>query len=177
MHREPPSPIPGLRSSQSGLQDQVHLDHQEDVMFVNRHSILLASAIVAAAAIAPAILRAETPAPAGASVYFINLKDGDQVTSPVKVQFGLTGMGIAPAGIERPNTGHHHLFIDTRLSDAQAKSAVPMDSQHVHFGGGQTETTLMLPAGQHTLQLVLGDFQHIPFAPPIVSPVINITVK
>jgi hypothetical protein len=148
-------------------------------MFVSRRSILLASVVVAAAAaaIAPAILRAETPAPAGASVYFINLKDGDQVTSPVKVQFGLTGMGIAPAGIERPNTGHHHLFIDTRLSDAQAKAAVPMDSQHVHFGGGQTETTLMLPAGAHTLQLVLGDFQHIPFAPPIVSPVINITVK
>ena len=147
-------------------------------MLVTRRSIFLASVLaVAGAAIAPAILRAETPAPAGASVYFINVKDGDTVTSPLKVQFGLTGMGIAPAGIERPNTGHHHLFIDTRLSDAQAKSAVPMDSQHVHFGGGQTETTLMLPAGQHTLQLVLGDFQHIPFAPPIVSPVITVTVK
>ena len=147
-------------------------------MLVTRRSIFLASVLaVAGAAIAPAILRAETPAPAGASVYFINVKDGDTVASPLKVQFGLTGMGIAPAGIERPNTGHHHLFIDTRLSDAQAKSAVPMDSQHVHFGGGQTETTLMLPAGQHTLQLVLGDFQHIPFAPPIVSPVITVTVK
>jgi hypothetical protein len=155
--------------------------HQEDVMFVNRRSILLVSVVVAAAAaaaaIAPAVLRAETPAPAGATVYFINLKDGDMVTSPFKVQFGLTGMGIAPAGIERPNTGHHHVFVDTRLADADAKSPIPMNTQHLHFGGGQTETTLMLPAGTHTLQLVLGDWSHIPFVPPIVSPVINVTVK
>jgi hypothetical protein len=153
--------------------------HQEDVMFANRRSILLVSAAVAAtaAAIAPAMLRAETPAPAGATVYFINLKDGDSVTSPFKVQFGLTGMGIAPAGIERPNTGHHHVFVDTGLAEADAKSPIPMNTQHLHFGGGQTETTLMLPAGQHTLQLVLGDWSHIPFVPPIVSPVINITVK
>jgi hypothetical protein len=152
----------------------------EDVMLATRRSIFLVSAVTAvaaAAAIAPAILRGETPAPAGATVYFINLKDGDTVTSPFKVQFGLTGMGIAPAGIERPNTGHHHVFIDTRLSDAEAKSPVPMDPKHLHFGGGQTEATLMLPAGPHTLQLVLGDFSHVPFVPPIVSPVINITVR
>ena len=148
--------------------------------FSPRELVCCGAAIMTAAvtaAIALAQTPPQTPSPAGAAAYIINLKDGDMVASPFKVQFGLTGMGIAPAGIERPNTGHHHLFIDTRLSDAQAKSAVPMDSQHVHFGGGQTETTLMLPAGAHTLQLVLGDFQHIPFAPPIVSPVINITVR
>jgi hypothetical protein len=110
-------------------------------------------------------------------VYFINLKNGDTVTSPFKVQFGLTGMGIAPAGIQRDRTGHHHVFVDTTLTDTQAKSAIPMDTQHLHFGAGQTETMLMLPAGQHTLQLVLADWSHIPFEPPIVSPVITITVK
>jgi hypothetical protein len=143
-------------------------------MFANRRLFV---SVLAIAALAPALVRAETPAPAGATVYFINLKNGDTVTSPFKVQFGLTGMGIAPAGIQRDRTGHHHVFVDTTLTDAQAKSAIPMDTQHLHFGGGQTETMLMLPPGQHTLQLVLGDWSHIPFEPPIVSPVITITVK
>jgi Domain of unknown function (DUF4399) len=121
--------------------------------------------------------RAQTAAPAGASVYFINLKDKDTVTSPFKVQFGLAGMGIAPAGVEKDKTGHHHLLIDAKLSDEEAKAPVAMDAQHMHFGGGQTETTLTLPPGQHTLQLVLGDWSHIPFSPPVASPVITITVK
>ncbi len=121
--------------------------------------------------------RAETPAPPGAAVYFINLKDRDTVTSPFKVQFGLIGMGVAPAGVEKEKTGHHHLLIDTKLSDEQAKEPLPMDPQHMHFGGGQTETTLTLPPGEHTLQLVLGDWSHVPFAPPIVSPVITVMVK
>jgi Domain of unknown function (DUF4399) len=120
---------------------------------------------------------AQTAAPPGATVYFINLKDKATVTSPFKVQFGLTGMGIAPAGVEKDKTGHHHLLIDTKLSDEEAKAALPMDAQHMHFGGGQTETTLTLPPGEHTLQLVLGDWSHIPFAPPIVSPVITVKVK
>ncbi|HEV7982647.1 MAG TPA: DUF4399 domain-containing protein [Xanthobacteraceae bacterium] len=140
-------------------------------------TVLIALSAIAAAAISPATLRAETPAPAGASVYFINLKDGETVTSPFKVQFGLSGMGIAPAGVERERTGHHHLLIDTQLSADDAKAAIPMDAKHMHFGGGQTETNLTLPPGPHTLQLVLGDWSHIPFAPPIVSPVIKITVK
>ena len=132
---------------------------------------------VAVAALAATRASAQTPSPPGAAVYFINLKDGDTVTSPFKVEFGLSGMGVAPAGTQAPNTGHHHLLIDTQLSPAQLKEAIPADPQHRHFGGGQTETSLTLPAGQHTLQLVLGDWQHVPHNPPVMSAVIKITVK
>jgi hypothetical protein len=125
----------------------------------------------------PTAAQAQTAAPAGASVYFINIKDKDTVTSPFKVQFGLTGMGVAPAGVEKDKTGHHHLLVDAKLTDEEAKAPLPMDAQHMHFGGGQTETTLTLPPGQHTLQLVMGDWSHIPFSPPIVSQVITVTVK
>lgn len=139
--------------------------------------VSLAAAFVAVAALAPTITLAETPSPPGAAVYFINLKDGDTVTSPFKVQFGLTGIGVAPAGSQNPNTGHHHLLIDSQLSPEQMKQPIPADAQHRHFGGGQTEAVLMLPAGQHTLQLVFADGSHIPHNPPVVSPVINVTVK
>ena len=125
----------------------------------------------------PAAALGQTPAPPNASLYFISPKDGDTVTSPFKVQFGLSGMGVAPAGVEKPNTGHHHLIIDTTLSPDELKQPIPSDSKHLHFGGGQTETMVTLPPGQHTLQLVLGDWTHIPFNPPIMSPVITVTVK
>ena len=137
-----------------------------------RRSLLLAAMIGI-----PAIALAETAAPPNAVVYFINLKDGDTVTSPFKVQFGLSGMGVAPAGIEKANTGHHHLLIDATLSAEELKQPIASDAKHVHFGGGQTETTVTLPPGQHTLQLVLGDWTHLPFNPPIMSPVITVTVK
>lgn len=120
---------------------------------------------------------AETPSPAGAKVYFINLKDGQTVTSPFLVQFGLSGMGIAPAGVDKPNTGHHHLLIDTTLSGDQLKQPIPADDKHRHFGLGQTEAMVALPPGRHTLQLVLGDWSHIPHAPPVMSDVITITVQ
>lgn len=139
--------------------------------------VSLAAAFVAATALAATITLAETPSPPGATVYFINLKDGDTVMSSFKVQFGLTGMGVAPAGSQNPNTGHHHLLIDTQLSPEQMKQPIPADAQHRHFGGGQTEAVLMLPAGQHTLQLVFADGSHIPHNPPVVSPVITVTVK
>jgi hypothetical protein len=137
-----------------------------------RRSLLLAVMIGI-----PAIALAETAAPPNAAVYFINLKDGDTVTSPFKVQFGLSGMGVAPAGVERANTGHHHLLIDVTLSAEELKQPIPGDAKHVHFGGGQTEAMVTLPPGRHTLQLVLGDWTHIPFNPPIMSPVITVTVK
>ena len=105
-----------------------------------RH-ILLLSLTIAAAATA----NAETAAPPNAVVYFINLKDGDAVKSPFKIQFGLSGMGVAPAGVEKQNTGHHHLLIDATLTPEQAKEPIPADDHHLHFGGGQTETTLTLP--------------------------------
>jgi len=140
--------------------------------FAFRRSLLIAIAIGV-----PVVALAETPAPRNASVYIISPKDGDTVTSPFKVQFGLSGMGVAPAGVERPNTGHHHLIIDATLSPEELKQPIASDAQHMHFGGGQTETMLTLPPGTHTLQLVLGDWTHVPFNPPIMSPVITVTVK
>ncbi len=131
-------------------------------------------AALAAAGLMPAL--AQTPSPAGATVYFINLKDGQEVKSPFLVQFGLSGMGVAPAGVEKPNTGHHHLLIDTTLTPEQLKEPIPADDQHRHFGGGQTEAMITLPKGKHTLQLVLGDWSHIPHVPPVTSKVITITV-
>jgi Domain of unknown function (DUF4399) len=147
----------------------------ENMMSLTPRAVLFGA--VAVTLLSSIVARAETPAPPGAAVYFINLKDRATVTSPLKVQFGLTAMGIAPAGVEKEKTGHHHLLIDSKLSDEEAKTPLPMDAQHMHFGGGQTETTLTLPPGEHTLQLVLGDWTHIPFAPPIVSPVITVRVK
>jgi hypothetical protein len=105
------------------------------------------------------------------------LKDGARVKSPFLVQFGLSGIGVAPAGVEKPNTGHHHLLIDTKLTPDQMKTAIPADDTQKHFGGGQTKTMVTLPKGKHTLQLVLGDWSHIPHQPPIMSQVIAVTVR
>jgi len=115
------------------------------------------------------------PSPAGAKVYFISPADGQTVSNPVIVRFGLTGMGVAPAGIDMPNTGHHHLIIDKPQPPAGV--AIPTDDNHRHFGGGQTEASVTLPPGKHTLQLVLGDFVHSLHNPPVVSERITITVK
>lgn len=109
------------------------------------------------------------------SVYFIEPVDDAIVTSPVTVKFGLKNFGVAPAGIERDKTGHHHLIIDAPLPDL--KLPVPADANHIHFGGGQTETTLELKPGKHTLQLLMGNHLHIPHATPVKSDVITITVK
>ena len=119
----------------------------------------------------------ETPAPADAKVYFINIKDGDTVTSPITIQFGLSGMGIAPAGTKVENTGHHHLIIDATLTPEELTQPLPVDDHHRHFGGGQTEAMVTLPSGKHTLQLVLGDWTHIPHSPPVMSDVITVTVR
>ena len=133
----------------------------------------VSAALVLAATIAWAQER--TPSAPGAEVYIISPKDGAKVSSPFVVQFGLKGMGIAPAGIKFDNTGHHHLLIDT---DAPADSSAPLPASDkvVHFGKGQTETTLTLPPGKHTLQLLLGDFSHVPHNPPVVSKKITVTV-
>ncbi len=120
---------------------------------------------------------AQTPAPKDAKVYFINLKNGATVKSPFLVQFGLSGMGVAPAGVEKPDTGHHHLIIDAKLTPDEMKAPLPADDHHKHFGGGQTEAMIALPKGKHTLQLVLGDWSHVPFSPPVVSQVITVTVR
>ena len=118
----------------------------------------------------------KTKAPDNASVYFLSPKDGETVSSPFTVRFGLKGMGVAPAGVTNPNTGHHHLLIDM-ATPPDFNAALPVTDNIKHFGGGQTETELTLPAGKHTLQLVLGDALHIPHEKPIVSEKITITVK
>lgn len=119
---------------------------------------------------------ARTPAPAGAAVYFIAPANGEVVKSPVTVKFGLKGMGVAPAGVDNPKTGHHHLLIDVAKLPAM-DSPLPADANHKHFGGGQTETSVELAPGTHTLQLLVGDMNHIPHDPPIISEKITITVK
>ncbi|MFT4046453.1 MAG: DUF4399 domain-containing protein [Solimonas sp.] len=116
-----------------------------------------------------------TPAPANAKVYFINLKDGDTVSSPVKVQFGLSNAGVAPAGFNKDGTGHHHLLIDK--PEVDYTQPLPMTDQIKHFGGGQTEATLDLKPGKHTLQLLFADWKHQPFNPAVQSDPITITVK
>ena len=119
---------------------------------------------------------AREPSPAGAEVYIISPKDGAKVKGPVTVVFGLKGMGIAPAGIKFDNTGHHHLILD---ADAPANLALPLpaDAHNIHFGKGQTETTLTLPAGQHTLQLLLADSLHTAHDPAVLSKKVTITVE
>jgi hypothetical protein len=111
-----------------------------------------------------------------ARVYIISPTDGEVVSSPLTVRFGLKGMGVAPAGVDRPNTGHHHLLVDLVELPA-AGSPIPADEHHIHFGGGQTETTLELAPGKHTLQLIMGNQNHVPHDPPVVSERITITVK
>ena len=118
---------------------------------------------------------ARTPAPSDAEVYIIAPQDGDTVTSPVTVKFGLRGMGVAPAGVDKPNTGHHHLLIDA--GPPALDKPIPADANHKHFGGGQTETVIELAPGKHTLQLIMGDKFHIPHEPPVMSRKITITVK
>jgi len=117
-----------------------------------------------------------TPSPEGAEVYIISPADGATVSNPVLVQFGLRGMGVAPAGIAKENTGHHHLLIDLDQPPALDKP-LPSDAHHRHFGGGQTEVMLDLVPGKHTLQLLLGDQAHIPHQPPVISEPVTITVE
>lgn len=126
-----------------------------------------------AANVPPAFPR--KPAPEGARVYIVAPEDGAVVSNPVRVVFGLSGMGVAPAGIAWDDAGHHHLLIDT---DPPALSApIPSDDRHVHFGLGQTETELTLEPGEHRLQLLLGDEVHVPHEPPVMSEPITITVR
>jgi len=113
--------------------------------------------------------------PKEAALYFISPEDGATLTSPVTVRFGLREMGVAPAGVQKPSTGHHHLVIDADLPPMDLP--VPKDDQHLHFGAGQTEVELELAPGRHTLQLVLGDHNHMPHDPPVVSEQITIHVK
>jgi hypothetical protein len=130
----------------------------------------------AAFAQSPATAPAAAPA-AGAEVYIISPRDGETVHGPVTVRFGLKGMGIAPAGVKFDNTGHHHLLVDTDIGDLKLADPLPASDKILHFGKGQTETTLNLGKGRHTLQLLFADYAHRSFDPPLHSARITITVN
>jgi hypothetical protein len=139
--------------------------------------LFAAAFLTSTIALSGPVLAGETPAPEGAAVYFINVKNGDTLSNPVTIKFGLKGMGVAPAGTEKEHTGHHHLIINEAIEGEELNEPIPADDNHIHFGGGQTEKTLELPAGTHTLQLILGDWSHIPHNPPMMSEKITVTVK
>ena len=139
-------------------------------------------AAMMAIAVAGVVSAGETPSAPGATVYMINIEDGATVKGPVKVLFGLSGMGVAPAGTEAENTGHHHMLVNRPpwgegANDAEYDEVgLPSDDNHKHYGKGQTEATYDLAPGTHTLQLVFGDLFHVPHNPPVVSEQITITV-
>jgi Domain of unknown function (DUF4399) len=137
--------------------------------------LILALGVCLAAAVATAADR--LPAPAGAEVYIITPSNNSTVHGPITVQFGLKGMGIAPAGIKFDNTGHHHLLVDTDVSELNLDAPMPATDKILHFGKGQTETSLTLAPGKHTLQLVFADYLHQSFDPPLLSKKITITVN
>jgi len=137
---------------------------------------LLLSALIATSAAqeAPGLTRASPPE--GAEAYIQSPADGAIVTAPFTVRFGLRGAGVAPAGVQVPNTGHHHLLVDvTEMPSFDLP--LPATDNVRHYGLGQTETELELPPGEHTLQLVLGDWLHLPHDPPVMSEVVTITVE
>jgi hypothetical protein len=126
--------------------------------------------------VASAVAADRMAAPAGAEVYFIAPQNAAKLHSPVTIKFGLKGMGIAPAGIKFDNTGHHHLLVDTDVGELKLDAPMPATDKIVHFGKGQTETSLTLTPGKHTLQLIFADYLHQSFDPPLTSKKITITV-
>ncbi|MET0470755.1 MAG: DUF4399 domain-containing protein, partial [Xanthobacteraceae bacterium] len=142
-----------------------------------RFATLLVVAVAAAGGIALAQAQRSggpTPSGQGAEVYFIDLRDGATVPAKLKLFFGLRNMGVAPAGSDRENSGHHHLLIDTELPPLD--KPIPNDFNHLHFGAGQTEAEITLRPGQHTLQLLMGDKDHVPHTPPVMSQRIRVRV-
>ena len=139
----------------------------------SRIIVMLVCLLAGAAVLAEGLPRSASPE--GAQVYFITPADGAVLTNPIRVVFGLKEMGVAPAGTEKANTGHHHLLVNIESIDMN--QPIAKDEQHRHFGGGQTETSIELPPGQHTLQLLLADHLHIPHQPPVMSKKITVTVE
>ena len=136
--------------------------------------LLLVTVAVASSAAHGQPTGGPAPSPAGAAVYFIELKDGATIAPKTVIHFGLRSMGVAPAGAERANSGHHHLLIDTKVPPLD--QPIPSDFNHLHFGAGQTEAEVTLTPGPHTLQLLLGDKDHIPHSPPVMSERIRVIV-
>ncbi len=152
---------PGDHTLQLLLGDRNHIPHTPPVASSRIH-IRVVEAVT------------RTPSPEGAKAYFVDLRDGSVLPPKSNIRFGIVNMGIAPAGVDRPNTGHHHLLIDAKLPPLD--QPIPSDFNHLHFGSGQTEATVDLPLGKHTLQLLLGDANHIPHNPPVMSKPIEVIV-
>jgi hypothetical protein len=158
---------PGRHTLQLLMGDKDHIPHTPPVMS-RRIRVNVAEAPP------PALTGGPTPSPAGAEVYFTDLKDGAVVPPKVTINFGLKNMGVAPAGADRPNSGHHHLLIDAELPPLD--EPIPNDFNHLHFGGGQTGAEITLTPGEHTLQLLMGDKDHVPHTPPVMSSRIKVRV-
>ena len=165
---------PGPHTLQLLLGDKNHIPHSPPVMSPRIHVTVaaVAPAPPPAAAVAPSSARHTSPP--GAKEYIVSPADGDYIPKTVTVRFGLVNMGVAPAGVEKANSGHHHLLIDTPLPPLD--QPIPNDENHLHFGAGQTEATITLTPGRHTLQLLLGDAQHVPHDPPVYSKPITVIV-
>jgi hypothetical protein len=124
---------------------------------------------------APGSAAERQPAPKDAYAYIGWPNDGEVVTQRFKVWLGLRNFGVAPSGVNRPNTGHHHLLIDTDLPPLD--EPIPNDKKHIHLGAGQTEVFVELPPGRHTIQLLMGDYDHVPHDPPVMSKKITVFVR
>ena len=160
---------PGPHTLQLLLGDKDHIPHSPPVMSERIH-------VVVAGTPAPAVSNYERkPSPKGAKVYFVGLSDGAYLTPNPIIHFGLVNMGVAPAGVAKANTGHHHLLIDTPLPPLD--QPIPNDFNHLHFGAGQTEAQITLPVGKHTLQLLLGDENHVPHDPAVMSQPVEVIVN
>jgi hypothetical protein len=171
---------PGEHTLQLLLGDENHIPHSPPVMSerVRVRVVEGASGPVADSATAPSPTQGSSrrhPAPANAKVYFVYPPDGAVVSTTPTIRFGLTNMGVAPAGVEKANTGHHHLLIDAPLP--LLDQPIPLDFNHLHFGAGQTEAQITLTPGVHTLQLILGDENHVPHDPAVYSRPIKVTVS
>lgn len=141
------------------------------------YKLVFVATVFAAFLGSQAAMAGTTPSPANAHLYIGWPNNGEVIAAnqPFRVWFGLRNMGVAPKDVKLPNTGHHHLLIDSDLPPMD--QAIPSDRNHLHFGAGQTETMLELPPGKHTLQLLMGDDKHVPHDPPVYSRRITITVK
>ena len=156
---------PGNHTLQLLLADHNHIAHNPPVV----------SDVINVLVDPSTVEKTRTPAPSDAKVFFTELTDGAKLTVKSTIKFGISGMDIAPAGTEKPNTGHHHLLIDTPLPPIDRE--IPSDLNHIHFGRGQTSAEVTLAPGEHSLQLLLGDHQHVPHDPPVASQVVRVTVS
>lgn len=166
---------PGGHTLQLLFADHEHVPHDPPVMSQKIRVRVQDASITVPAAPPPArTASGRTPAPNDAAVYFVYPRDGTRIFASSTIRFGLRNMGVAPAGVVRPNTGHHHLLVDVPTPPLDV--AIPADLNHIHLGNGQTERKITLPPGEHTLQLILGDDQHVPHDPPILSERITVFV-